>query len=208
MYNTFVYVDAFNLFYGSLRHTDYRWLNLHRLCELLLTKNNIIKIKYFTACVSGRPNDPDKPLRQQTYLRALSTLKDTELYFGHYLTNNCFAPLAKPKPTGPKYVEIIKTEEKGSDVNLASHLLLDAFDNLYEVAVIISNDSDLLFPIHTVRDRFKRKIGILNPHKKPSLALMKEADFFKPIRPNVLRLSQFPDVLQDSRGQFHKPSSW
>jgi hypothetical protein len=68
---TFVYVDAFNLFYGALKRTPHRWLNLQTLCELLLPKHDIQSIKYFTALVSARPSDLDQPVRQQTYLRAL-----------------------------------------------------------------------------------------------------------------------------------------
>ena len=80
---TIVYVDGFNLYYGSLRGTPCKWLNLQRLGELLLPQNGIIAIKYFTAKVSARPHDPDQPIRQQTYLRALHTLPNVEIMFGH-----------------------------------------------------------------------------------------------------------------------------
>jgi hypothetical protein len=72
--NTNVYIDGFNFYYGALRNTPYRWLNPEALCQLLLPKNTISQIKYFTALVSARPNDLDQPLRQQLYLRALATL--------------------------------------------------------------------------------------------------------------------------------------
>jgi len=70
---TYVYVDGFNLFYGALTRTPYRWLDLAKLCRLYFP-NDVRKIKYFTAIVSARPSDPDQPLRQQLYLRALQTL--------------------------------------------------------------------------------------------------------------------------------------
>jgi hypothetical protein len=77
-------------------------------------------------------------------------------------------PLA-PVPGRPQqYVRVIKTEEKGSDVNLATHLLHDAHRGKFEVAVIVSNDSDLLEPIKIVREELVLKVGILNPHKRPS----------------------------------------
>ena len=70
---TYVYVDGFNLYYGAVKDTPYKWLNPQKLCDLLLPNHNITKIKYFTARISARPNDPDQPTRQQFYLRALRT---------------------------------------------------------------------------------------------------------------------------------------
>ncbi len=67
---TYVYVDGFNLYYGAVKDTPYQWLNINALCQHLLPKNDIAKIKYFTARVTGRPDDPDQPTRQQTFLRA------------------------------------------------------------------------------------------------------------------------------------------
>jgi len=131
---TSVYVDAFNLYYGCLKRTPYRWLNIQKLCEPLLPKNDILGVKYFTALVSARPNDPDQPVRQQTDLRALRTLPTlptTEIVLGHYLTHNVWMPKVVPPGQPQEYVEVIKTEEKGSDVNLATHLLNDAHHNRF-----------------------------------------------------------------------------
>jgi NYN domain len=86
--------------------------------------------------------------------------------------------LANPQPGQPRTVEVIKTEEKGSDVNLATYLLLDGFDGDYELAVVISNDSDLLMPVAVVRHRLGLTVGILNPQRKhPSVVLQREANF-------------------------------
>ena len=68
-------------------------------------------------------------------------------------------PLAKPPVSGHRYVEILDTEEKGSDVNLASFLLLDGFDDEYELAVVISNDSDLSSPSGWCEKSWERKSG-------------------------------------------------
>ena len=76
---TNVYIDGFNFYYGALRKTPYRWVNIRKLCELLLPKNTVAEIKYFTALVSARPNDPDQPVRQQLYLRALRTVPGLHL---------------------------------------------------------------------------------------------------------------------------------
>ena len=84
---TNVYVDGFNFYYGALRKTPYRWVNVRKLCELLLPKNTVSEIKYFTALVSARPNDPDQPTRQQLYLRAPRTLPGVSVHLGHFLSH-------------------------------------------------------------------------------------------------------------------------
>ena len=202
---TIVYVDGFNLYYGSLRGTPCKWLNLQRLCELLLPQNEIIAIKYFTAKVSARPHDPDQPIRQQTYLRALQTLPNVEIIFGHFLAHEISMPLAS---NPAKSVKVIKTEEKGSDVNIAAHLVNDGHKQRFDVAVLITNDSDLLEPLKIVRYELNLPVGVLNPQKKASRVLAKHASFIKRIRRGVLQASQFAITLRDAKGTFRKPSSW
>ena len=75
---TLVYVDAFNLYYGAVKDTAYKWLDLQALCRVMLPKNTVAGIKYFTARVHPRPHDPGQPTRQQVYLRALQTLPNQE----------------------------------------------------------------------------------------------------------------------------------
>ncbi len=202
---TNVYVDAFNLYYGSLRNTRYKWLDIAKLCAVMLPRDTIHRIKYFTALVESRPSDPGQRNRQRFYLRALRTIPNVTIYYGHFLSHTVMMPLA----TNPsQFVGVIKTEEKGSDVNLSTELLVDAFNNDFEAAAVISNDSDLLRPIEIVRSQFSKTVGVLNPQKHPSAPLHREADFFKKIRRSAVAKSQFPDTLRDERGQFRKPSSW
>ncbi len=200
-----VYVDGFNLYYGAVKDTPYRWLDIASMCQLLLPRDEINQIKYFTALVSPRPHDPGQPTRQQTYLRALRTIPSLSIILGSFLSHEIMMPLAPPA-TG--YARVIKTEEKGSDVNLATHLLMDAYNDDYEIAVIVSNDSDLCTPIRVVTDRFKKPVGVLNPQKHPSTALLPHVMFIKQIRAGVLAKSQFPSTLTDGDGRFSKPSSW
>ena len=205
---TNVYIDGFNLYYGALRNTPYRWLNPEMLCQLLLPKNMIGEIKYFTALVSARPSDPDQPVRQQLFLRALATLPKVSVHLGHFLTHEVWMALVVPPGHPQKFAKVIKTEEKGSDVNLATHLLHDAHRGKFDIAVVISNDSDLLEPIKIVRQELHKCVGILNPHPNPSRALLPHLDFIKQIRGGVLRASQFPNTLTDLHGSFIKPTSW
>lgn len=117
-------------------------------------------------------------------------------------------PLAKPKRKGPKYARVIRTEEKGSDVNLATYLVRDAFRKEFEAAVLVTNDSDLREPVRIVRQELGYSVGILNPHKRTSRVLAREASFVKQIRKGVLRASQFPPELRDEHGVIRKPRQW
>lgn len=203
---TSVYIDGFNLYYGQLKGTSYKWLNLLELCRSYLdeTKNIIVKIKYFTARVKSRPGDPDQSVRQHAYLRALQTLPDMEIIYGHFLSHVVSMPLAD----GTGYVNVIKTEEKKSDVNIAVHMLNDAYRDVYDLAVLVSNDSDLSEPLRIVTQEMNKKVGILNPHKKTSNELAKYAIFQKKIRSGALAACQFPFEINDQHGIIRKPQSW
>jgi hypothetical protein len=206
---TIIYVDGFNLYYGSLKGTPYKWLDILQLCQQLLPNHQIFRIKYFTARVTGRAKDPDQPNRQQIYLRALRTLPDLEIIYGHFLEHEVMMPAASPAPGAPAYVKVIKTEEKGSDVNIAAHLINDGYRGFYQAAVIISNDSDLVEPIRMVRRELNLPVGVLNPYPKtPSSELRRAASFVKPIRTGALAASQFDANLTDRYGKFTKPPTW
>ena len=206
---TYVYVDGFNLYYGAVKDSPYRWLNIRRLCELLLPHHTIQTIKYFTARVSARKDDPDKPTRQQIFLRALRTLPDFEIIYGRFLSHDVMMPLADPPVKGSRFVKVIRTEEKGSDVNIATHLIHDAYQQKFKYAVLVTNDSDLQEPIRIVREDLDLEVGILNPHRHtPSRVLTRQASFIKQIREGALKASQFPNALRDRTGEFHKPKAW
>ncbi|HEX8244282.1 MAG TPA: NYN domain-containing protein [Longimicrobium sp.] len=219
MPRTYVYVDGFNLYYGALKGTPYRWLDLGALCRVVLPRNDVQLIKYFTARVKPRPTKPDTAIDQQTYLRALGCLSSVKIYFGHYLSHVQRLPLAT-RGNGVltvagkvQFVAVLKEEEKGSDVNLAAHLLHDAHRGEFDVAVAITNDSDLATPIELVTRDLNLPVGVVNPHaeragSRQSVQLRQVASFLRPLRSSALRRSQFPPVLADSNGTFHKPLLW
>jgi uncharacterized LabA/DUF88 family protein len=196
------------LYYGALKKTPYKWLNLDLMCRKLLPRNSVESIKYFTARVSARPHDQDQPIRQQTYLRALATLPNIHIIYGHFLTHEISMPVAGCSPHKQQYVKVIKTEEKGSDVNLAAHLVNDGHKGLYEAAVLITNDSDLQEPVRIVRHELGLVVGIINPYQRASRALVQHASFVKTIRKGLLAATQFPDTLHDAHGTFTKPKGW
>ena len=211
-----VYVDGFNLYFGKLRgNPALKWLDLEALARTLAPHaSSLVKVRYFTAWVSGK-SDPSAPHRQQAYLRALRSLPLVEAHFGHFETHEKDRRLVNPAPGAPRVVRVLQTEEKGSDVNLATWLLLDGVDGLYEEAVVISNDSDLEEPIRQVRGRFG-PIHVVSPHtltKGPpytwSYALEKAATSYRSLLAHELAGAQLPTMVRLATGKIvTRPSSW
>ena len=212
---TNVYIDGFNLYYGSLRKTLFKWLDIAALCSTLLPKRQINRIRYFTAHVRALQHDLQAPIRQDIYLRALKTIPNLSIHKGHFAPRPSVFPqfpLAYLNPARPPLVvQVLRTEEKGSDVNLATYLLVDCFENDFDEAVVISNDSDLALPIEKVVNQFEKIVGVINPHSKRGLSgnLIKVANFYiRTINKKVLAACQFPTTLTDSQGTFTKPATW
>ncbi len=200
-----VYVDGFNLYYSALKDTPYKWLDLRKLSRFLLPHDRIHRIRYFTALINAPRNQP-KLQRQQTYIRALKTLPRLSVHYGSCRTDVESLPVSYSTHGRREYV--ITTEEKGSDVNLATMLLADGFRGDYEVAVVISNDSDLVLPIRLVKTQLRLPVGLLKPGKRYAVELVVAATFYKPVREGVLAASQFPPQLTDAHGTITKPSRW
>lgn len=204
---TNVYVDGFNLYYGAVKGTPYKWLDIRKYCELAFPKNEIHEVHYCTAIVTDAPWDPQQSLRQRTFIRALETT-GVQVHYGSFQSNVKSMPRANPKRGESRMVDVIKTEEKGSDVALGALLVAHGYQNRYRAAIVVSNDSDLVLPIRIVREELKLPVGILNPHKSFSVQLSKAAAFKKLIRTGVLAAAQLPDQLVDEHGTITKPATW
>jgi uncharacterized LabA/DUF88 family protein len=201
---TYVYIDGFNFYYGCIRSSPYRWLDLFKFAQAMLPKNDVVRVKYFTAIVKPSTKDPTKVVRQQTFLRALATIPQIEIFLGSFQAH----PVRRPKADGSGSVEVIDMKEKGSDVNLATELLVDGFTNAYDVAVVVSNDSDLVAPIRVVRTKLGKAVGIINPHQRQSVELRTSASFIKEVRTWALAHSLLPPDLHDANGEIHRPAGW
>jgi len=145
---TFLYIDGFNLYYSAVKGTPLRWLNPIELAARAFSRNTIFQTKFFTAKVAELPGDPHQPTRQLLYWRALHTLPNLEIILGEFRKRIVRMAVVNPPPNT---IEVFKTEEKGSDVNLATHLLLDGFQDRYAAAIVITGDSDLVTPIKMAR---------------------------------------------------------
>jgi uncharacterized LabA/DUF88 family protein len=207
-----VYVDGFNLFYGCLKGTPYKWLDLDALAHRLVQPGDQIhRIRYFSAQIGRRLDDPQRHNRQQYYLRALATIPHLDIHLGRFQETTTRMRLANPPAGGPNTVAVIKTEEKGSDVNLATHLVADAFRGDFQTALVMTNDADLAEPIRLVCHELGLRVGVASPHPphKRSGALRRATPtFFRQIRASTLRDCQFPDVLYDRQGQVARPTKW
>lgn len=203
-----VYVDGFNLYYRGLKASRFKWLNIRLLGqELLSREDDIDLVRYFTADVSPRAGDPDAPERQQTYFRALRTVPGIRFHRGRFLSKTKVRPLVGVEAC---FVEVHDTEEKGSDVNLATYLLRDAFKDEFDVAMVISRDTDLIEPLRIVTHELGKVVGLgwleaNAPGKKHRSA----ASFIRHVTNPMLARSQFPNPVI-GKGGLHiwKPGRW
>jgi uncharacterized LabA/DUF88 family protein len=196
-----VYIDGFNLYHGGVQGTPYRWLDLGKLCRQVLPGHSVNRIRYCTALVQ-------RPARQLVYIRALETIPGLTVHYGQFRTHVVSARLANSPPGGALRTDVIRTEEKGSDVNLATLLLCDAFDRDFEMAAVVSADSDLAMPIEVVRKKFGLDVVVLHPPRRHSTELRKIATSYRPIRDRAIRACQFPLILTDQHGVITKPATW
>jgi len=208
---TFVYVDGFNLYYGALKSSKHKWLDLKALfTNILRADNKILKIKYYTARVSARPDDLDAPTLQDIYLRALEQhIPELTITEGHFISRPVQMKLATPI-AGNQYASVMKTEEKGSDVNLAVHMVNDGWKGLYDCAVVCSNDGDLSEALRIVRRELHKTVILAIPgdpnNRPPSVELKRWASYTKRITPDDLAKSQLPNPIPGTT--FHKPATW
>lgn len=205
MKRVIAYVDGFNLYYGlkTKGWKRYYWLDVQLLIRnLLATDQNLVFTKYFTSRVSSTPRDPEKSKRQNTYLEALQTLEQFRIYYGHYLGKSyqCFKCGASWQ----------SHEEKMTDVNIAVELMVDAFQDKFDVAMLVSGDGDLWGPIDSVRRLFPAKqILVRFPPERESTALMGVASQAYTIGRKKLADSQFPDAVKKPDGYtLRRPEKW
>lgn len=202
MKRVITYIDGFNLYYGlrSRKWKRFYWLNLQKLAQLLLKPDQVLlRTKYFTSIVNY-PRDKNK--RQLIFLEALSTLADLSIYYGHFLSNTVIC-----KQCGHVYTT---HHEKMTDVNIAVELISDAFQDQFDVALLISADSDLVGVVKLLRRLFPQKrIIVVFPPGRYSDALKDNAHACLHITRNMLSRSLFPDEVVKATGiVLRRPAEW
>lgn len=204
---TAIYIDGMNFYYGAVKDTDYRWLDLKRMCESILRPDNkIISIVYCTAKIKSKSTNPQAPMRQATYLKAIEAYTpELKVIDGYFLEHR-----KKYRPVDTnlgEFVEVFHTEEKGSDVNLAVNMVNDAHKGQYDCAVVVSNDGDLAEAMRIVNIECGKVVGLFTPWKRRvSKHLMKYSSFQREIRKATLENSQLPNPIPGTN--IYKPQDW
>lgn len=218
MARTIVYIDGFNLYYRALKGMAHKWLDIEAMSRAALPHGcTIERVNYYTAHISGRV-DPEAPRRQHAYLRALATLPKVAIHYGNFLVTQKWAGLVQPPdfrppltlPAGsPLQVAYVwKTEEKGSDVNLGVHLVRDAFRSSFDLAAVLTNDTDLVEPVRIVTQELGLPVTLLSPSARPAASLANVATNVRHVQPYI-GPCQLPDlILVPGKKPIRKPREW
>ena len=203
---TNVYVDGPNLYYAVLKDTLLRWLDVVTWSSRLLPDHEIKRVRYFTAWANPARSGGPQADRQRVYLRALRTSPKVSLHFGRCIKDTVDLP--EPRRFDRLH-SVVKVRQKGVDVALATHLLVDAAQQDCDTAVIVSSDSDLRVPVLAARQQLGLRVGVINPVRhRGGWALREHVDFHIRPRQDSYPAARFPLILTDRGGEFRAPKSW
>lgn len=230
---TRIYIDGYNLYYGCLKRTSLKWLDLMALFEQQILPSinwqgrplpislEAVAIKYFTAPILEKAaKAPDSLQCQEQYHSALRKHRPgrIELISGYYALTKSRAKAVDQTDAAkwPRYcqdVEVWKLEEKQTDVNLAVHALKDALCNEIDQVVIVTNDTDIAPAVEMIRQATKVMVGIVVPttahERRPNDALARQAHWIRThMTLSELRASQLPRVIIQGKKSAIKPLSW
>lgn len=206
---TIVYIDGYNLFYGCLKHSNYKWLDIIQLFNQLLHNQNphsqLVKVKYFTADIKAKIASHGQLAQksQQDYHRALLQLypNQVEIIKGYYSLEKANFLAYQHPPNKLQRHEVWKLEEKQTDVNIALTAYRDVYKNHVEQLVFVSNDTDLAPALQALCEDFAKivQIGVVIPILKDSK------------RPNNKQLSQYANwtrhyILEEELAHSQLPS--
>ena len=204
MSRVIAYIDGFNLYFGlkQARLKRYYWLDVAALARALLKPGQqLLATNYFSARIRDNGHNAADQKRQGDYLDALA-VRGVCCHFGHYLE--------KRRECRVCHTKWVDYEEKMTDVNIAIQLTTDAFDDAFDVALVISGDSDLTTPIRRVRERFPAKrVIVAFPPNRHSSELKRHASGYLTIGEDKLRASQLPDQITKPNGfVLQRPAHW
>ena len=233
---TRIYIDGYNFYYGCLRGTPHKWLDLLPLFENHILPSALLKdgdgqirqsallpspsIKFFTAkIIESVARSTDSVSSQARYHTALRKLHDgrIELIEGYYAVNKMKVKVVDAdEPNRPprecKEVQAWKVEEKQSDVNLALQVYHDAITGQIDHAVIVTNDTDIAPALAMIRAHTQVLMGVVVPTidhtRPPNTDLVKLAHWTRRhINSSELAACQLPRVIPGKRPTI-KPDSW
>ena len=205
-----MYVDGFNFYYGALKNNPaLKWLDYRELAGRLLRGHHVGAVKYFTARVQDRPDDLGLAQRQGVYIRALEEHSEVEVHLGQFKHRKKNLPLASEHRAGKiKMARVVHTEEKGSDVSLGAHLVRDACHRNMEVALVLSNDSDLQTPVAMAEEEGIAVVTV-NPHKQAEQPRRLFSSDKRTLNRRLLERCQLPNPVTSTAGrEIHRPREW
>jgi uncharacterized LabA/DUF88 family protein len=213
---TVVYVDGFNLYYGVLRGTPFKWLDLYALFrdQLLDPAAHLEQVRYYTAPVrKSSSDDPESVHRQQFYLRALEAYRGSRVQIVRGFISRTMPRLRlvnPPQDSRATTAQVFQFTEKQTDVNLTADLISDAWHGRYEQAVVCSNDCDLVGALRAVRrDHAALTIGLVAPlrHERYLSADLRHlAHWHKILTSAHLAHAQLPVRIPGT--SLKKPEAW
>lgn len=201
-----VYIDGFNLYFGLVERgwRKYLWLDLKKFAHsLLLSDQTLTHTKYFTSRISKPISKPiSKQQRQSLFIDALNTLTEFSIFYGRYQVQvrtceNC------------GFTSFISNEKK-TDVNIATELLVDASQDTFDTAILVTADADLTAPIVAIRRLFPNKtIVVAFPPKRNSYELRSVVTTHYFIGEHNFRKNLLPDEIVTETGFVLRcPDKW
>jgi uncharacterized LabA/DUF88 family protein len=197
-----VYIDGFNLYFGLIQRgwQKYLWLDLKKFAASLLISGQVLAhTKYFTSRIS---KPVSKQRLQSIFIDALSTLAEFSIYYGRYQ-----AEIRTCENCGFK---AIISSEKKTDVNIATELLVDAFQDKFDTAILVTADADLTAPIVSIRKLFPNKSAIVAfPPKRHSYELRNVASGVYHIGEEKFGRNLLPEKIVAASGFIlQRPDKW
>lgn len=230
---TAVFVDGYNLYYGRIRGTEYKWLDLIKMFEQILheqdPQTDLFRLNYFTAPALGKfaTHGQASVEAQQSYHRALATIYPERFFItlGKHSFDRNGTLLPKFIKGSPydrsERVRVWKLEEKQTDVNLALSMYRAACSSRFKQLVVCSNDSDVAPALEALRQDFPQlTLGVVMPRRPPasddskhraaSASLEQHAHWTRHhILDSELERAQMPAVIaSNGKKPILKPKHW
>ncbi|MYA19712.1 MAG: NYN domain-containing protein [Chloroflexi bacterium] len=202
-----IYIDGYNFYYGMVRDTEWKWLDLQRCFELVRSDDDIQEIRYFTSEALG-----DARERQSVYLEALGTLPLVTVHLGRFKGRSLTCRVRACEYAGSRRYQVL--EEKETDVAISVRLIDDAYRDRADRFVIVSGDSDLVPAVRLLRERFADKEIIVyvpasaGTRRAAAREMRRIAHKHRTMPVEPLRRSQLPEVIPVADGTIRKPPSW
>ncbi len=219
---TIIYIDGYNLYYGLVKNTKYKWLDLHSLfseiAKIQNPQSQIVSIKYFTAPVITKfSQHKEKSQQSQNYYhKALCTKSENciEIING-YFDVDMSSPVLYQKPIDLKArVKTWKLEEKQTDVNIALEMYRDATQGQCKQQILVSSDSDLIPALNYISNDFiDIVLGLVlprsNSNKRKNKGLSQYANWTRThINNDELEKHQLPNKIPTKKKPIYKPKYW